>query len=236
MDQENIQGTWRAERVEIGGKVSNDESLRGLTLTFDGDKVITQIGEVRHEGTFTLDSFRMPHYIDVKPAPGNTTDKAMQGVYAFESDNNLRICFSQKSRPSNFFTSPNSDAVIFELKRTPPREPVIKMTAADLLEKCRKNKSVAADTYRNTVVQVTGKVTENKDGHVFVGGGGSDYIDCAFNRNYKSELERVTRIKDQQKVTLRGTFNGTFESRNRGAYVQLLNCEVVDVAADGEMP
>ena len=235
-DQENLQGSWRTERIELGAKVSDDESLRSMTLSFEGDKVVTEVGGVRHEGTFTLDNSRQPRHIDLKPASGNSSDKAMQGIYAFESDNNLRLCFSQKSRPSGFITSPNSDAITFELKRTPPREPIIKMTAEDLLRKCKSNKSVAADTYRNTVVQVTGRVSDNKDGKVVLTVG-SDYIECSFSRNFKSELERVTGIKERQTITVRGTFNGTFETRNRnGAFVHLNNCEVGEPVAEGDAP
>jgi uncharacterized protein (TIGR03067 family) len=237
-DRDNLQGSWQAERVELGGKVSADESMRGLTLSFDGDKVVTEVGGVRHEGTFSLDASRMPRQIDFKPTDGNKTDKELHGVYVFESDNNLRICFSQNARPGGFNTQPNSEAIAFELRRNPPREPILKLDVAELLEKCKRNRSVAADTYRNTVVQVkNGKVMENKDGRIrLTGNGGQDYIECTFNHNYKSELNRATELKERKTVTLRGTFNGAFEARNRGGtYVQLLNCEVVDVA-DGEMP
>ena len=51
----------------------------------------------------------------------------------------------------------------------------------------------------------------------------------------QKRADRATELKERKSVTLRGTFNGAFETRNRGTYVQLLNCEVVDVA-DGEMP
>jgi uncharacterized protein (TIGR03067 family) len=233
-DQDNLRGTWRVERVEVGSKVSEDEDLRNLTLTFEGETVVTEVGGVRHEGTFTLDASRTPHHIDFKPAPGNTTDKKLHGLYAFESDNNLRLCFSQKSRPSGFHTSPVLDTITLEMRRTPPREPGIKVPAGDLVEQCARNKALAADAYRSKVIQVSGKVKENKDGHIFLTGeNDGNYVECAFNRNYKSELERVTRIKDQQKVVLRGTFNGAFETRNRlGTFVQLLNCEVVEVAAE----
>ena len=63
--------------------------------------------------------------------------------------------------------------------------------------------------------------------------GQQDYVEGAFNQNYKSELFRAMKIKNNQKVTLRGTFGGTYEhTRKRGApYVQLLNCEVVEMPA-----
>jgi uncharacterized protein (TIGR03067 family) len=241
-DQDGIQGTWRTERVEIGGKVSDDETFRNLTLTFSGDNAFTEVGGVRHEGTFTLDAFRVPRHIDLKPAAGNTTDKAMQGVYSFEGPNSLRVCFGQKSRPGGFHTGPTSDAITFELRRTPPREPAEKnrMTAADLADQCKKNRAVTTDAYRNSVLQVTGKVSVNKDGHVFLAATGPDYIECVFSRNYKSELERVARLKDQQTVVLRGTFNGSFDGQRLPAgitvFVQLLNCEVVEVLPDEDRP
>ena len=78
-DHDNLQGAWQAERVELGGKVSTDDGMHGMTISFDGDKVVTEVGGVRHEGTFTLDSSRMPRHIDFKPAAGNSTDPGATG-------------------------------------------------------------------------------------------------------------------------------------------------------------
>ncbi len=241
-DQDRLQGTWRAERVEIGGKVQDDEALQGVTYTVEGDKLTVEVGGTRHEGTFAIDAGRMPHHIDLKPTAGNKSDQAMQGIYAFESGNNLRVCFGQKSRPSAFHTNPNSDAILFELKRTPAREALIKTTATGLAGDCRNNRSVASAKFKDQVIEVTGMVESTMDGHVRLTAGGlSDYVECTFNQNYKSELFRAMKLRPEQKVTLRGTFNGTFDKRakgdNRGAtvgVVQLLNCEVVDIAAGEE--
>jgi uncharacterized protein (TIGR03067 family) len=242
-DQDSIQGTWLAERVELNGKVSDDANLQGLTLIFDGDKVITEVGGSRHEGTFTLDASRGPRQLEIKPAAGNSSDKPLFGVYALESSNNLRICFSQKSRPGGLVTGAHSDAILFELRRTPPRQSSLKITAKELVGDCRNNRSVASAKYKDQVVEVTGTVNNVKDGrvHLTAAGGPSgpqDFVEGTFNPNYKSELFRVMKIKNDQKVTLRGTFSGTFDAPHArpAAYVQLVNCEVVDAPAGEEKP
>jgi uncharacterized protein (TIGR03067 family) len=208
--------------------------MKGLTFIFDGDKLVTEVNGERHEGTFTIGSGRMPRHIDLKPAAGNTADKPLQGVYWFESRNNLRICFGQK-RPGSLHTHPGTDAILLELKRTPPRESPIKVTATDLLSDCRSNRSVAAAKYKDEVIEVTGTVMATKDGRVLLaageGEGRRDYVECTFSQNYKSELFRMMQIKPDQSVKLRGTFNGTVDSRGKMAtFVQILNCEVVETA------
>jgi uncharacterized protein (TIGR03067 family) len=237
-DRERLQGAWRAERVEIGGKIQDDEAMRSLSYAFDGDKLIVEVGGSRHEGTFSLDASRMPHQIDLKPAAGNKTDQAMQGIYSFESGNNLRVCFSQKSRPGGFFTNPGMDAILFELRRTPVREALVKMSATSLVDDCRSNSSVASAKFKDQVIEVTGTVASTKDGRVNLAAGGTaDYVECTFNQNYKSELFRAMKIRPDQRVTLRGTFNGAHDHNNRSsrkrdaAYVHLRDCEVVDTAA-----
>ena len=88
LDQDRLQGTWRVERVEIGGKVQDDDTMAGLTYTFEGAKLVVEVGGTRHEGTVALDTSHTPHTIDLKPTAGNQTDQPIQGVYAFESNNN----------------------------------------------------------------------------------------------------------------------------------------------------
>jgi uncharacterized protein (TIGR03067 family) len=234
-DQDRLQGTWRAERVEMAGKVQDDEAMQGLTYTFEGDKLTVEVGGTRHEGNFVLDTGRSPHHIDLKPTAANKTDQPMQGLYEFDSGNNLRVCFSQKGRPGGLHTT-SSGEILFELRRTPAREALVKMNATALLGDCLANRSVAAAKYKDQVLEVTGEVVSTKDGHVRLAAGvPTNYLECTFNQNYKSELFRAMKIRPEQRVTLRGTFSGAFEGKNSKAaqaHVQLLNCEVVDAAGE----
>jgi uncharacterized protein (TIGR03067 family) len=229
-DQKKIQGTWHVELSKLGGKVSEDSELLGATITFENDKIVIAVGDKRHEGTFTMDAGRSPHHLDVKPAAGSS-DKPMHAIYSFESDSNLRICFGQKSRPNNFDTSPNSDAILFELKRDGSSRASVKTSAEDLLRQCKNNSKLAASIYpRDQFIEVSGKVLSSKDGVVTLEGSkDGDYIECTFNHNYQSALKRAMDINKDDTVRIRGTYNGVGDGKPRGTTcVRLQNCDVVE--------
>jgi uncharacterized protein (TIGR03067 family) len=230
-DQKRIQGNWRVELVETGGKASDDPELLGTTISFDEYKIVITVGDTTHEGTFTMDAFKMPRHLDLKPVSGSS-DKPMYAIYSFETDNHLRLCFSQKSRPNGFKTAANTDAILFEVKRESGGRASVTVTAEELLKTCKKNRSLAASIYpKEQSLEVTGKVLSSKDGHVCLEvGADGDYVDCAFNRNYVSGLKRAAMLNQGDPVKLRGNYGGTSDNpRSRGTvFVTLLNCEVVE--------
>src|SRR5919109_1348144 len=59
-------GVWTFESVEAGGKKAPADELKGLTLTFAGDKyTVKKGGEVIQVGPQKLDPSRSPKAIDV---------------------------------------------------------------------------------------------------------------------------------------------------------------------------
>jgi uncharacterized protein (TIGR03067 family) len=229
-DQKKIQGTWHVELSKLGGKVSEDSDLLGATITFENDKIVITVGDTKHEGNFTMDSSHSPHRLDVKPAAGNS-NKPMSAIYSFESEDSLRICFGTKSRPNNFETSPNTDAILFELKREGASRASIKVSAEKLYQQCKDNSKMAASVFpRDQFIEVSGKVLSSKDGVIALQASkDGDYIECTVNRNFQSALKRAMNINKDDTVRVRGTYNGIGDGKPRGtSCVRLQNCDVVE--------
>jgi uncharacterized protein (TIGR03067 family) len=99
-----IQGTWRYVSVEMEGKKSPAEELKGLTITFTGDKwVVRQGDKTLHAGTQKLNPSKTPPQLDAPITEGEGKGTTMLGIYELKGDT-LRVCFDPKGkeRPTSF--------------------------------------------------------------------------------------------------------------------------------------
>src|SRR5215217_6486567 len=65
-DLKKFQGTWTTESSEMGGNKVPADMLKGLTVTFTGDKFAVKFGdEVALAGSMKLDPSKKPKAIDV---------------------------------------------------------------------------------------------------------------------------------------------------------------------------
>ena len=114
-----IQGTWTFESSEAGGKALPAGELKGLILTFEGDKHTVKKGdEVIQVGTQKLDSSKSPKTIDVTMTEGVNKGAVMLGIYEIDGDT-LKVCFDVegKKRPTEFKSAPGSENFVNIHKR-----------------------------------------------------------------------------------------------------------------------
>jgi uncharacterized protein (TIGR03067 family) len=115
----NFQGTWTFESSESGGKKLPASELKGLILTFEGQKHTVKKGdEVIQVGTQKLDPSRSPKTIDVTLTEGPNKGKIMLGIYEIDGDT-LKVCFDLqgKKRPTKFKSEPGSQTFVNVHKR-----------------------------------------------------------------------------------------------------------------------
>ena len=114
-----FQGAWTFESVEAGGKELPAGELKGLVLTFEGDKHTVKKGnEVIQVGTQKLDPSRSPKAIDVTLTEGVNKGAVMLGIYEINGDT-LKVCFDAegKKRPTQFKSAPGSETFVNVHKR-----------------------------------------------------------------------------------------------------------------------
>jgi len=112
-------GVWTFESVEAGGKKAPADGLRGLTVTFAGDKYTVKKGdEVIQVGTQKLDSSKSPKTIDVTMTEGVNKGAVMLGIYEIDGDT-LKVCFDPqgKKRSTEFKSTPGSGDFVNVHKR-----------------------------------------------------------------------------------------------------------------------
>jgi len=114
-----FQGTWTFESCQAGGKEHPAGELKGLILTFEGDKHTVKKGDdVIQVGTQKLDPSRSPKTIDVTIAEGPNKGTVMLGIYEIDGDT-LKVCFDPqgKKRPTEFKSAPGSENFVNVHKR-----------------------------------------------------------------------------------------------------------------------
>ncbi len=118
-----FQGTWTFESSEAGGRGLPAGELKGLILTFEGDRHTVRKGnEVIQVGTQKLDPSQSPKAIDVTMTEGPSKGAVMLGIYEIDGDT-LKVCFDPrgKKRPTEFKSAPGSENFVNVHKRVKER-------------------------------------------------------------------------------------------------------------------
>jgi uncharacterized protein (TIGR03067 family) len=114
-----FQGTWTFESCEAGGKALPAGELKGLILTFEGDKHTVKKGDdVIQAGTQKLDPSKSPKTIDVTMTEGVNKGAVMLGIYEINGET-LKVCFDAegKKRPTQFKSASGSATFVNVHKR-----------------------------------------------------------------------------------------------------------------------
>lgn len=112
-------GVWTFESVEAGGKKAPADDLKGLTITFAGDKYsVKKDDQVFQVGTQKLDPSKSPKAIDATIVEGPNKGAVMLGIYEISADT-LKVCFDEsgKKRPTEFKSPAGSETFVNVHKR-----------------------------------------------------------------------------------------------------------------------
>ena len=109
-----FEGTWTFESIESGGKAVPAADLKGIRVTFEGDKYTVKKGdEVIQAATQKLDPSRSPKTLDVTVAEGPNKGTVILGIYEISGDT-LKVCFDPegKRRPTEFKSASGSQTLV----------------------------------------------------------------------------------------------------------------------------
>jgi RNA polymerase sigma factor (sigma-70 family) len=118
-DKEKLQGIWRAEKVEMGGKEM--PGAKDFRAVFAGDKVNVHVRDAKGPNwTFVLDQTKQPKTITLRTDKGET----QPGIYEFEGDK-LKLLMNPKgdTRPTSFSAQPAESMILLVFQREPAAGP-----------------------------------------------------------------------------------------------------------------
>jgi len=119
-DLDQLQGTWKVERVEMGGQAMPGGLFTEMRMQFEGNNLSIMLDKgLNQKSRFTLIEGTQPAGIDIEENQG--TNKLVKGIYQLDDDT-LRICMEEgnggtSARPKNFDTKGGDRVVLIILKR-----------------------------------------------------------------------------------------------------------------------
>jgi uncharacterized protein (TIGR03067 family) len=118
-DKDNLQGTWVATSVTVGGKTIDIPKGKEATFTFKGDKMTVHDAEKNkdEEGTFKIDEKKKEIDLTGPSEKDPKVTETVQGVYSLDGDT-LKLALSNKGpkgdRPKGL---DDKDSVLMVFKR-----------------------------------------------------------------------------------------------------------------------
>jgi RNA polymerase sigma factor (sigma-70 family) len=117
-ERAKLQGTWQVVSGETNGAELPEDVVKGMRLTFDGNKLkLVGRGE-GGEASYTLDPSQKPKTLDLRVSD----QEGALGIYELDGDK-LRLCMVEPNgltRPTEF--AGKDKAVLLVLKRLPARK------------------------------------------------------------------------------------------------------------------
>jgi uncharacterized protein (TIGR03067 family) len=113
------EGTWTFESVEAGGMKLSADLLKGMSVTYEGDKYSVKMGNMVVEAaTLKLDPSKSPKTFDSTVSDGPNKGTVLLGIYEFDGDT-VKVCFDPegKKRPTEFKTAADSQTTLIVQKR-----------------------------------------------------------------------------------------------------------------------
>jgi uncharacterized protein (TIGR03067 family) len=117
-DLKAMEGTWKVESAEAGGKQIESADLKEIIVTIKGDnyEVLTK-GE-RDAGTMKLDETQKPRTMDATDTEGKDVGKVLKAIYEISGDT-LRVCYATEGdeRPTELASREGKSWLLLTYKR-----------------------------------------------------------------------------------------------------------------------
>ena len=113
-----MEGKWKPESAEAGGKPIDVPQLRDLIITITGDRYEVQTNEGPDRGTLKLDEKTTPKTMDATDTEGQDAGKVIKAIYELKDDT-MRVCYAINGgeRPSTFTTAEGAPFLVVVYRR-----------------------------------------------------------------------------------------------------------------------
>lgn len=117
-EMKQLEGTWRAVAVELGGKEMDRQDIADYRLVFSGTECSIVSGYRVIRCTFTIDPSKTSKWIDVTLTANKVT---WPGIYELK-DGTLKVCLDTTGgkRPTEFKTKDGTQQVLRTYERVKP--------------------------------------------------------------------------------------------------------------------
>jgi len=109
-DLKAMEGTWKFEAAEAGGKPVESDDLQAIVVTIAGDRYDVTTKDGKDAGTLKLDETQKPKTMDATDTEGLDAGKVIKAIYELSGDT-LRVCYAtddSSERPKELATKEGS--------------------------------------------------------------------------------------------------------------------------------
>lgn len=117
-DLKDMEGTWKVESAEAGGKKLESEDFKEIEVKITGERYSVRIKDKLDAGTLKLDEKQTPKTMDATDTEGDDVGKVVKAIYELSGDT-LKICYTVDGgeRPTEMATKDGSPVLLFTYKR-----------------------------------------------------------------------------------------------------------------------
>ena len=117
-DRKDMEGTWKVESAEAGGKKIESGDLMEVVVKITGDRYEVKVKDRTDAGTLKLDETQKPKTMDATDTEGDDVGKVVKAIYDLTGDT-LRVCYTLDGgeRPTEFATKEGSPLLLLTYKR-----------------------------------------------------------------------------------------------------------------------
>ncbi len=117
-DLKAMEGTWKVESAEAGGKKVEFDELKEIVVKIAGERYEIWIKDRMDAGTLKLDESQKPKAMDGTDTEGADVGKVTKAIYELAGDT-LRVCYALEGaeRPKELATKEGSPLLLIIYKR-----------------------------------------------------------------------------------------------------------------------
>ena len=117
-DLKAMEGTWKVDSAEAGGKPVESEDLKAIVVKITGDRYEVRMKDTVDAGTLKLDEAQKPKTMDATDTEGLDAGKVVKAIYELTGDT-LRVCYTLDGgeRPTELATKEGSPVLLLTYKR-----------------------------------------------------------------------------------------------------------------------
>ena len=121
IEPSDLIGTWVHSRVEVGGNVVEDETLKSAEMELSNGKYVFRMGDNTAKGTYVLNTTKTPAQLDLTEVEGENTGRKIQAIVEATSGGGWRLAADMQggSRLASFADATGGSQFVATYQRKP---------------------------------------------------------------------------------------------------------------------